>query len=110
MTARTSPRIVLLSHAGTDLTALARARTLLPGDFVDVDAVNLQSVDSAERMDALLATTLREARVIVVRLLGRASDVPGFDALRKAASTRRQALIVVSGTGEPDPELAALCS
>ncbi|CAJ0808926.1 hypothetical protein LMG19083_04801 [Ralstonia psammae] len=110
MTGITAPRIVLLSHAGTDLTALARARATLPDDFVAVDAVNLQTIDSAERMDALIASTLPEARVVVVRLLGRAHDVPGFDALCKAARIRSQALIVVSGTGEPDPELAALCN
>lgn len=110
MTGAAAPRIVLLSHAGTDLTALARARAALPGDFAAVDAVNLQTIDSAERMDALLAATLPEARVVVVRLLGRALDVPGFDALRKSTRMHGQALIVVSGTGEPDPELAALCN
>ncbi len=110
MTGNISPRVVLLSHAGTDLTALVRARAALPGDFAAVEAVNLQTIDSADRMNMLLATTLLEARVVVVRLLGRAHDVPGFDALLKAASTHHQALIVVSGTGEPDPELAALCN
>ncbi|MDN0083156.1 cobaltochelatase subunit CobN [Crenobacter sp. SG2305] len=105
-----SAHIVLLTHAGTDLSALARARALLPDDFAAVEAVNLQSIDGPERMDALIATTLAEARVLLVRLLGRASAVPGFDALRRDAEAHGRALIVVSGTGEPDPELAALCT
>ncbi|MCW3478490.1 cobaltochelatase subunit CobN [Neisseriaceae bacterium JH1-16] len=110
MTSPSPARIVLLSHAGTDLTALSRARAALPDDFVAVDAVNLQGIDSAERMDALIGSTLSEARVLLVRLLGRANAVPGFDALRRDALAHGRALIVVSGTGEPDPELAALCS
>jgi len=105
-----SARIVLLTHAGTDLSALTRARALLPDDFAEVEAVNLQGIDSPERMDALIGTTLAEARVLLVRLLGRANAVPGFDALRRDAEEHGRSLIVVSGTGEPDPELAALCT
>ncbi|TAM16910.1 MAG: cobaltochelatase subunit CobN [Pandoraea sp.] len=105
-----SAHIVLLTHAGTDLSALARSRALLADDFAEVQAVNLQTVDTAARMDALLNSTLATARVLLVRLLGRASAVPGFDALRRDAEVHGRALIVVSGTGEPDPELAALCT
>ncbi|WP_148282956.1 cobaltochelatase subunit CobN [Pseudogulbenkiania sp. NH8B] len=102
--------IVLLTHAGTDLTALHRAETELPEGFVPVAGVNLQTVDSAERMAALLAGPLADTRIVVVRVLGRAQTIPGFEELLKDAKAHERALIVVSGTGEPDPELAALSS
>ncbi|MCD2476110.1 hypothetical protein LRN56_15050, partial [Staphylococcus aureus] len=47
------------------------------------------------------------ARVVIVRVLGRTSAIPGFDTLWKDARAHGRALIVVSGTGEPDPDLAA---
>lgn len=102
--------IVLLTHAGTDLSALHRAEAELPEGFVPVAGVNLQTVDGPERMAALLATTLATARIVVVRVLGRASAIPGFEELLKDARHHGRALIAVSGTGEPDPELAALSS
>ncbi|HWW78690.1 MAG TPA: cobaltochelatase subunit CobN [Steroidobacteraceae bacterium] len=56
-------------------------------------------------MAALLAGELLHARVVVVRVLGRLSGIPGWQALLHAAGERRQSLLVVSGTGEPNPEL-----
>jgi cobaltochelatase CobN len=56
-------------------------------------------------MAALLAGELLHARVVIVRVLGRLSGIPGWQALLHAAGERRQSLLVVSGTGEPNPEL-----
>ena len=101
-----SAGIVLLSHAGTDLTALARVEW--PEDFAAVNAISLQTLDSADSMRALLAGALADARIVLVRVLGRVDAIPGFDLLLSDTRQRQRALIVVSGTGEPDPELAAL--
>ena len=103
----TSPVIVLLTHADSDLAALSRALAALPQDFPRVRGHSLQSLD-AEGMGELLDGELSAARVVVVRILGRLSSVPGWQALRKAAADRGQALLVVSGTGEPSPELECL--
>ncbi|WP_035052086.1 cobaltochelatase subunit CobN [Andreprevotia chitinilytica] len=100
--------IVLLTHAGTDLTALNRAQAALPDDFVTTHGIHLQTVATSEAMAALLHGTLETARIVLVRVLGNASAIPGFDALVKDAHANGRHLLVVSGTGEPDPELAAL--
>ena len=104
-----SPVIVLLTHADSDLAALGRALPALPQDFPRVCGHSLQGL-GAEGMGELLDGELSAARVIVVRILGRLSSVSGWQALHKAAADRGQALLVVSGTGEPSPELECLSS
>ncbi|KJV25719.1 cobalt chelatase [Aquitalea magnusonii] len=98
--------IVLLSHAGTDLTALGRVHW--PQDFSPVSGLALQHIADENQMQQLLDGPLASARILLLRVLGRVQAIPAFDALRQQALARRQALIILSGTGEPDPELAAL--
>lgn len=97
--------IALLTHADTDLAALSRGLSLLPDGFPPVHGFSLQAVRDSRGMAALLETELRHARVVVVRVLGRLSGIPGWQALLHAAGERHQSLLVVSGTGEPNPEL-----
>jgi cobaltochelatase CobN len=97
--------IVLLTHADTDLAALSRSSALLPDGFPPVHGFSLQAVRDSRGMASLLDAELRQARVVVVRVLGRLSGVPGWQALLQAAGARNQSLLVVSGTGEPNPEL-----
>jgi cobaltochelatase CobN len=98
--------IVVLTHADSDLAALSRCVSLLPEGFPRVRGVSLQSVSGESGgMAALLAGELLHARIVVVRVLGRLSGIPGWQALLHAAAERRQSLLVVSGTGEPNPEL-----
>jgi len=98
--------IALLSHADTDLAALRRAPR--PEGMTSIEAVALRTIDSADAMRALIAGPLANARVIVLRVLGRAEDIAGFELLTAHVAARRIALIALSGTGEPDPALAAL--
>ncbi|KPL87962.1 cobaltochelatase subunit CobN [Ardenticatena maritima] len=100
--------IVLLSHADTDLLTLAAARPLLPDDFPSVDAVSLNSIKQEAHMQRLIAERLHGARVIIVRLLGRLGGVPGMPLLVEHARAHDTALLLLSGAGAPDPELAAL--
>ena len=97
--------IVLLTHADSDLAALSRCVALLPAGFPRVRGFSLQSVGDSRDLTALLEGELLGARVVIVRVLGRLSGVPGWQALLHAAGERRQSLLVVSGTGEPNPEL-----
>jgi cobaltochelatase CobN len=97
--------VVLLTHADSDLAALSRCIPLLPNDFPCVRGISLQGVGESRDMAALLENELLHARIVVVRVLGRLSGIPGWQALQQAAGERRQSLLVVSGTGEPNPEL-----
>jgi cobaltochelatase CobN len=99
--------ILFLTHADTDLLALRPALAGLPDGFPPVRALSLGQVATEEHLAAALAWPGAAPRVVVARLLGGASSVPGFRALADAARARGQHLIVVSGTGVPDPELTA---
>jgi cobaltochelatase CobN len=100
----TASGVVLLTHADSDLAALSRGVSLLPEGFPRVRGISLQGVSESRDMAALLQTELHHARIVVVRVLGRLSGIPGWQALLQAAGERRQSLLVVSGTGEPNPE------
>ena len=100
--------IALLTHTPNDLTVLHSTLTQLPKDFPPVTGVDLQSLESAAQMAALLAHELAAAQIIVLRVLGRLGSVPGFAELVGQAQKLGRHLIAISGTGEPDPELAAV--
>jgi len=84
--------IVVLTHADSDLAALSRCLSLLPEGFSRVQGFSLQSVSDARDMADLLANALAHARVVVVRVLGRLSGIPGWQALLQAAAIIKQTL------------------
>jgi cobaltochelatase CobN len=102
--------ILLLSHADTDLLSLQQALAQLPAGFPPVRGVSLGKVTTSEHMSAVLTGPGQGARVIVARILGGMSSVPGFRLLSDTAQTQDRHLIVLSGTGTPDPELTAACT
>ena len=95
--------MALLSHADTDLVTLQNARTALPAGM-DVFPYSLNGLRSEEQMIALLDGALSRARIIVLRLHGPLSSVWGFTLLRAMCVAQDRFLVVVSGTGELDPE------
>ena len=97
--------IMLLSHADTDLLTLAKSKELLPAEL-KVSAYSLNALHSEEQMQVLLVGELGSARVIVLRVHGPLSCVPGFDRLRATCVERGQSLVLVSGTGELSPEFS----
>jgi cobaltochelatase CobN len=97
--------IMLMSHADTDLLTLTKTRELLPAEL-KVNAYSLNALRSEEQMEVLLAGELGSARVIVLRVHGPLSCVPGFDRLRARCLERGQSLVLVSGTGELTPEFS----
>ncbi len=99
--------IALLTHADTDLLTLERARAELPPGFPPVWGLRLQSVRSEEQMQALLDGEVGRAALLVLRVHGALSGIPGFERLREAVRARGQHLAVVSGVGEIDPDFAA---
>jgi len=100
--------IALLTHADTDLAALELARARLPADFAHLSGISLHAVASREAMNHWLAQPFATHRMVVVRVLGRADDVPGLARLADDARENGYALLVTSGTGEPDPQFDRL--
>jgi cobaltochelatase CobN len=98
---------LFLTHADTDLLALRAATAQLPAGFPPVRALSLGKLATEEHLTAALACPGPAERVVVARLLGGLPSVPGFPRLVAAARAREQHLLVVSGTGSPDPELTA---
>jgi cobaltochelatase CobN len=97
--------IAFLSHAGTDLMTLDRARPDLPAGL-NVLGVALGSVVSDEQMLAALNGDLAQAGVVLVRIHGRVESVPALELLRQRCRERGQRLLFISGTGELDPQMA----
>jgi cobaltochelatase CobN len=104
---RCADGILFLSHADTDLLALRPALAALPDGFPPVRALSLGQISTEEHLAAALAWPGAAPRVVVARLLGGVPSVPGFRALAETARACGQHLIIVSGTGNPDPELTA---
>ncbi len=100
--------ILLLTHKDTDLITLAAATNELPDDFPAVDAVNLLNIKNPAHMVDVLNDKGLAAEVIIVRVLGRLSSVPGFYHLLDHVKQYAQQLIVISGTGSLEPELTAM--
>ena len=100
--------ILLLTHKDTDLLTLSAAVDDLPEDFPPVDTANLLNVRTDAHMVDLLNEKAGGAAVIVVRLLGRVSSVPGFSHLLDHVRQHEQQLIVISGTGSIEPDFTAM--
>lgn len=99
--------IALLTHAPNDLMVLQSALAQMPENFPQCTGINLQALESDAQMAELLKHQLAPARIVVLRILGRLGSVPGFTDLLRHVKSHGLYLIAISGTGEPDPELAA---
>ena len=100
-----SRTLVLLSHADTDLLTLRRARAALPPDLT-VGGMSLLSLRSDDQMQLMLDGELADARIIVLRVHGDLTAVPGIDRLERHCRTSGTHLLVISGTGEPRADFA----
>ena len=100
--------LAFLTHADTDLLNLRAAQETLPADFGPVTGVALGGIRSEAQMATLLAGAVGQAEIVLVRIHGKFSAVPGSELLLAHARRAGQHLLLVSGTNEPDAELAAL--
>ena len=98
--------IALLSHADTDLVTLGNARSSLPEGLTVFD-YSLNALRSEEQTQLLLEGNLARSRVVVLRLHGPLTSVPGFSSLQAMCSADDRFFVVVSGTGELIPEFIA---
>lgn len=94
-----SLRIILLSHADTDIAVFNNALSYLPEEFSQCIAIALQQVKSAEAL-VNAVSEIHEGSILLFKLLGNAADVPGLTELLSANSMQKMHKIVVSGTGE----------
>ncbi len=102
--------ILLLSHADTDLLTLHHTRASLPVGFPPVQAVSLGKITTPEHLTAVLAEHAMTAKVVVLRVLGGIHSVPGCGLLAERARKSGTHLLLLSGTGVPDPDLTAASS
>lgn len=100
--------IVFLTHADTDLLTLHNAIQSLSDDFPKTLGINLQAVKSESHMAQILDREIAGAKIIILRILGRPSSIPGFSELVQRVQKQGQHLIIVSGTGDFNPEYAAI--
>jgi len=100
--------IVVLSAADSELAALARAWDAIDSEAVTLRLVNLLQLQHNLSVDLYLEKTLRQARLIVLRLLGGAQYwTYGLGEIEALAREHKIALAVLPGDAHPDPELAA---
>src|ERR1700690_3247566 len=108
-----SADIVVLSAADSDLAAFGAAHAMLQVDFPNVDfpsvrLTNLLALGHPASVDLYVERTLREARIIVLRMLGGESYWPhGVESLRSDALRRGVLLACIPGELSWDARLAA---
>jgi cobaltochelatase CobN len=91
--------LVLLSHAETDLLALARARDELPEGFPAVTGHSLIGLADTKALLALFGTQRSTQLLAIVRIHGTVSSVPGLADLIGLAHQEGWGLVVISGVG-----------
>ncbi len=97
---------LFLTHADTDLQSLQGCLAELPAEFPSVEAHSLNGLVNEERMQTLIDSHGRAARVIVLRVLGNAGAVPGIEALVASARGLGQPLLVINAVGLDQESLA----
>jgi cobaltochelatase CobN len=103
-----SADIVVLSAADSDLAAFGAAHAALPKDFPSVRLTNLLALGHPASVDLYVERTLRDARIVVLRMLGGESYWPhGVESLRSDALRRGALLACVPGELSWDAGLAA---
>ena len=98
----------MLSAADSDLAAFGAAHAALPGDFPSVRLTNLLALGHPASVDLYVERTLREAKIVLLRMLGGESYWPhGVESLRSDTLRRGTLLACIPGELNWDAELAA---
>ncbi|MFO7628117.1 MAG: cobaltochelatase subunit CobN, partial [Prochlorococcaceae cyanobacterium] len=102
--------VLLLSSADTDLLAVEQLLCEEPGLLgAELRGLNLACLEHPALIDHYLSSTVAQAQLVVVRLLGgRGHWSYGLDRLQDWASRGCRQLIVLAGTAEDEPELQEL--
>ncbi len=100
--------IVVLSAADSDLAAFGAAYAKLPAGFPSVQLTNLLALGHPASVDLYVERTLRDAKIVVLRMLGGESYWPhGVESLRSDALRRGALFACLPGETSWNPALAA---
>jgi cobaltochelatase CobN len=100
--------IVVLSAADSDLAAFSAAHMTLPENFPSVRFTNLLALGHPASIDLFVERTLRDAKIVVLRMLGGLSYWPhGVDSLRSDALRRGTLFACLPGEMTWNADLAA---
>ncbi|MGC6518252.1 MAG: cobaltochelatase subunit CobN [Candidatus Puniceispirillaceae bacterium] len=104
--------ILILSSADTDLLLLSKAAASMRQHHgLSVRLANYMALSHPYAVDLFIQKTASFAKMIVLRLLGGKSYWPyGVEQLQQVASDHGILLLVLSGEGKDDEELASLSS
>src|SRR6266581_56067 len=103
-----SADIVVLSAADSDLAAFGAAHATLPSDFPSVRLTNLLALGHPASVDLYVERTLRDAKIVVLRMLGGESYWPhGVESLRSDALRRGTLFACIPGEMSWNASLAA---
>ncbi|HIJ37852.1 MAG TPA: cobaltochelatase subunit CobN, partial [Rhodospirillaceae bacterium] len=101
--------LVLLSAADSELACLAAAKTQVPG--FELRLANLLHLGHPMSVDRYVSGVIRQARLVVVRLLGgRSYWSYGVEQLAQACRDHNIPLAFLPGDDQPDAELTAWSS
>jgi cobaltochelatase CobN len=103
-----SADIVVLSAADSDLSAFGSAYAKLPAGFPTVRLTNLLALGHPASVDLYVERTLRDAKIVVLRMLGGESYWPhGVESLRRDALRRGSWFACLPGEMSWNATLAA---
>ncbi|MBF0356033.1 MAG: cobaltochelatase subunit CobN [Alphaproteobacteria bacterium] len=101
--------LVVLSSADAELALLARAKEVLGASVPDLRLANLNLLKHPMSVDLYASSVIRQAKLVVVRLLGGRAYWPyGSDELVALARSQNIALALLPGDARPDAELSSL--
>ena len=102
--------IVVLTAADTEVACLATARARLPeAGFPSVRLANLMALAHPMSVDVYVEAVVRQAKLVVVRLLGGRGYWPyGVDEIAAACTERGIPVAFLPGDDQPDAELDRL--
>lgn len=103
---QTPAPIVLATAADTDIQVLAQALTHLPAGFPALRVVNLLQLQQQLTIDTYAEQVLKQAQVIVLRILGgKGYWSYGLEVVKATVEQTGAALLVLPGDDRPDPDL-----
>ncbi|WOD39418.1 cobaltochelatase subunit CobN [Nodosilinea sp. E11] len=101
---QTPAPLVFLTAADTEIQSLAQAR--FPADAPALRVANLLQLQQQLAIDTYADAVLRQAQIIIVRLLGGRAYWPyGLEVVRDVVAVTGAALVVLPGDDRPAPDL-----
>ena len=100
-------RIVFLTHADTDVLAVASIAATLDPQLPRVRVHNVGGLHEEDEARAFFEATIPGAAIVLVKLHGGVRSLPAFADLVRIAERERAWLVAMPGTDDLDPELTA---